>query len=153
MSRFGLDLSKVSRLGGHSFERTHRGGAQFPGMTITVSLVGHESLFLSFSARLFSYYPTSVIASIDTDLPALHFVVVAVLFLIQYAQMEALEELAEKEPARVQIIKKAAVTSLIKDGDKVIGVNYTYDGQELKEYGPVVLATGTFSLTFAVRDL
>lgn len=27
-----LDLSKVSRLGGHSFERTHRGGAQFPGM-------------------------------------------------------------------------------------------------------------------------
>jgi hypothetical protein len=37
MSRFGLDLSKVSRLGGHSYERTHRGGAQFPGMTITVS--------------------------------------------------------------------------------------------------------------------
>lgn len=37
MERFGLDLSKVSRLGGHSFERTHRGGAQFPGMTITVS--------------------------------------------------------------------------------------------------------------------
>lgn len=37
MRRFGLDLSKVSRLGGHSFERTHRGGAQFPGMTITVS--------------------------------------------------------------------------------------------------------------------
>ena len=29
---FGLDLSKVSRLGGHSQPRTHRGGAQFPGM-------------------------------------------------------------------------------------------------------------------------
>ncbi|MCO5598753.1 hypothetical protein L7F22_052852 [Adiantum nelumboides] len=33
--RFNLDLSKVSRLGGHSQPRTHRGGAQFPGMTIT----------------------------------------------------------------------------------------------------------------------
>lgn len=34
-NRFGLDLSKVSRLGGHSQPRTHRGGAQFPGMVIT----------------------------------------------------------------------------------------------------------------------
>ncbi|GLB37325.1 putative FAD dependent oxidoreductase [Lyophyllum shimeji] len=33
--RFGLDLSKVSRLGGHSQPRTHRGDAQFPGMVIT----------------------------------------------------------------------------------------------------------------------
>ncbi|GAA5878002.1 hypothetical protein JCM3774_005976 [Rhodotorula dairenensis] len=39
VQRFGLDLSKVSRLGGHSFERTHRGGAQFPGMTITYALM------------------------------------------------------------------------------------------------------------------
>jgi hypothetical protein len=30
--RFGLDLSKVARLGGHSQPRTHRGDAQFPGM-------------------------------------------------------------------------------------------------------------------------
>lgn len=35
ISRFGLDLSKVSRLGGQSRPRTHRGGAQFPGMVIT----------------------------------------------------------------------------------------------------------------------
>lgn len=34
-AKFGLDLSKVSRLGGHSQPRTHRGGAQFPGMVIT----------------------------------------------------------------------------------------------------------------------
>ncbi|ESK91001.1 fumarate reductase [Moniliophthora roreri MCA 2997] len=34
-SKFGLDLSKVARLGGHSQPRTHRGGAQFPGMVIT----------------------------------------------------------------------------------------------------------------------
>ncbi|KAJ7078835.1 FAD binding domain-containing protein [Mycena belliarum] len=33
--KFALDLSKVSRLGGHSQPRTHRGGAQFPGMVIT----------------------------------------------------------------------------------------------------------------------
>ncbi|POY76485.1 hypothetical protein BMF94_0686 [Rhodotorula taiwanensis] len=39
VERFDLDLSKVSRLGGHSFERTHRGGAQFPGMTITYALM------------------------------------------------------------------------------------------------------------------
>ncbi|KIJ08518.1 succinate dehydrogenase [Paxillus involutus ATCC 200175] len=32
---FGLDLSKVARLGGHSQPRTHRGNAQFPGMVIT----------------------------------------------------------------------------------------------------------------------
>ncbi|CAA7259175.1 unnamed protein product [Cyclocybe aegerita] len=32
---FGLDLSKVSRLGGHTHPRTHRGDAQFPGMVIT----------------------------------------------------------------------------------------------------------------------
>lgn len=32
MEKFELDLSKVSRLGGHSQPRTHRGGAQFPGM-------------------------------------------------------------------------------------------------------------------------
>jgi succinate dehydrogenase/fumarate reductase flavoprotein subunit len=30
--KFGLDLSKVARLGGHSQPRTHRGDAQFPGM-------------------------------------------------------------------------------------------------------------------------
>lgn len=35
INRFGLDLSKVSRLGGQSRPRTHRGGAQFPGMVIT----------------------------------------------------------------------------------------------------------------------
>lgn len=33
--KFSLDLSKISRLGGHSQPRTHRGGAQFPGMVIT----------------------------------------------------------------------------------------------------------------------
>ena len=34
-SNFGLDLSLVSRLGGHSQPRTHRGAQKFPGFTIT----------------------------------------------------------------------------------------------------------------------
>jgi len=39
ISRFGLDLSLVSRLGGHSQPRTHRGKEKFPGMTITYALM------------------------------------------------------------------------------------------------------------------
>ncbi|GAA5896546.1 hypothetical protein JCM8208_004230 [Rhodotorula glutinis] len=39
ISNFGLDLSKVSRLGGHSFERTHRGTRLFPGASITMALM------------------------------------------------------------------------------------------------------------------
>jgi len=39
IEKFGLDLSLVSRLGGHSFERTHRGKEKFPGMTITYALM------------------------------------------------------------------------------------------------------------------
>ncbi|KAF4748631.1 hypothetical protein FOZ62_029079 [Perkinsus olseni] len=39
IDRFGLDLSLLSRLGGHSMQRTHRGKARFPGMTITYALM------------------------------------------------------------------------------------------------------------------
>jgi len=39
IKEFGLDLSLVSRLGGHTFPRTHRGGERFPGMTITYALM------------------------------------------------------------------------------------------------------------------
>jgi len=34
-TRFGLDLSIIGRMGGHSESRTHRGKERFPGMTIT----------------------------------------------------------------------------------------------------------------------
>jgi succinate dehydrogenase/fumarate reductase flavoprotein subunit len=37
--KFHLDLSLVSRLGGHSFPRTHRGKEKMPGMTITYALM------------------------------------------------------------------------------------------------------------------
>ncbi|GAA5928345.1 hypothetical protein JCM1841_003536 [Sporobolomyces salmonicolor] len=105
MTRFDLDLSKVSRLGGHSFERTHRGGQQFPGMTIT------------------------------------------------YALMEKLEDLAEAEPDRVKIVKKANVTGLIKDGENVVGVNYDLQGKKHQAHGPVILATGGYAADFAQDGL
>ncbi|KAG4101488.1 Flavocytochrome c [Neocallimastix lanati (nom. inval.)] len=37
--KFKIDLSLVSRLGGHTFPRTHRGSERFPGMTITYTLL------------------------------------------------------------------------------------------------------------------
>jgi len=39
MDAFDLDLSLVSRMGGHSNPRTHRGKEKFPGMTITYALM------------------------------------------------------------------------------------------------------------------
>jgi len=39
MDAFGLDLSLISQLGGHSHPRTHRGKERFPGMTITYALM------------------------------------------------------------------------------------------------------------------
>jgi len=39
IDKFKLDLSLVSRLGGHSNPRTHRGKERFPGMTITYALM------------------------------------------------------------------------------------------------------------------
>ncbi|KAF4648263.1 hypothetical protein FOL46_003141, partial [Perkinsus olseni] len=39
VDNFGLDLSLLARLGGHSAERTHRGKERFPGMTITYAQI------------------------------------------------------------------------------------------------------------------
>merc|ERR1712225_2877 len=103
---FNLDLTLVSRLGGHSQPRTHRGhDAKFPGMAIT------------------------------------------------YALMQRLEELAENEPERVQIIKKARVTGLNKDGNKVLGVSYEFGGETDTIEGPVVLATGGYAADFTETSL
>lgn len=62
--------------------------------------------------------------------------------------MERLEDLAESIPDRVTIKKKARVTQLIKEGGKVIGVEYQHDGKTEKAYGPVILATGGYAGDF-----
>ncbi|KAL2818112.1 FAD binding domain-containing protein [Aspergillus granulosus] len=103
---FNLDLTLVSRLGGHSQPRTHRGhDAKFPGMAIT------------------------------------------------YALMQRLEELAEAEPDRVQIIKKARVTAVNKVGNTATGVTYEVDGQSQSADGVVVLATGGYAADFGETSL
>ena len=57
--------------------------------------------------------------------------------------MEALEDLAVAEPDRVEIVKKARVTKLLRDAEKaVIGVEYEFDGELIEELGTVILATG-----------
>jgi hypothetical protein len=49
---------------------------------------------------------------------------------ITYAQMEALEDLAEEDPERVKIVKKAKVTKLLKDANgNVTGVEYEHQGK------------------------
>jgi flavocytochrome c len=103
---FNLDLTLVSRLGGHSQPRTHRGhDAKFPGMAIT------------------------------------------------YALMQRLEELSEAEPDRVQIVKKARVTSVNKVGNTATGVTYEVDGQSRTADGVVVLATGGYAADFGDTSL
>ena len=103
---FALDLSLVSRLGGHSFPRTHRGKEKFPGMTIT------------------------------------------------YALMEKLEMLAEQQPDRVRLVKKAKVVDLLRSGDgEVIGCVYETDGKRTEEFGPVIVATGGYAADFTKDSL
>ncbi|KAF2627958.1 Flavocytochrome c [Macroventuria anomochaeta] len=106
MDVFNLDLTLVSRLGGHSFPRTHRGhDAKFPGMAIT------------------------------------------------YALMQRFEELAEAEPERVQLVKKAKVTKVNTEGNRATGVTYTFGGEETTIEGPVILATGGYAADFTEDSL
>lgn len=67
---------------------------------------------------------------------------------ITYALMQRLEELTEAEPHRVQVLKKARVTSLNKEGNTITGVTYEYDGQTHTADGVVVLATGGYAADF-----
>ncbi|KAL5001668.1 FAD binding domain-containing protein [Aspergillus recurvatus] len=103
---FNLDLTLVSRLGGHSQPRTHRGhDAKFPGMAIT------------------------------------------------YALMQRLEELAESDPDRVQIIKKARVTAVNKEDNAVTGVTFEVEGETKTADGVVILATGGYAADFSDSSL
>ena len=72
---------------------------------------------------------------------------------ITYALMQRLEDLAETEPDRVQIIKKARVTGINKEGNLVTGVTYELDGNTAVADGPVVLATGGYAADFTETSL
>ncbi|ORY19383.1 fumarate reductase-like protein [Clohesyomyces aquaticus] len=72
---------------------------------------------------------------------------------ITYALMQRFEELAEAEPDRVQLIKKAKVTKINKEGNTAIGVTYLFNGEETTVNGPVVLATGGYAADFTEDSL
>ncbi|KAL1739088.1 FAD binding domain-containing protein [Schizophyllum fasciatum] len=94
---FGVDLSLVARLGGHSIPRTHRGKGGAPGWAMTSALV------------------------------------------------KALEARSD----RAQIVKDARVTALLKDGERVTGVEYEVGGEKRTESGTVVIATGGYAADFS----
>ena len=72
---------------------------------------------------------------------------------ITYALMQRLEELVEKDPDRVQVIKKAKVVAINKDGNKCTGCTYEYNGEKHTVDGPVVLATGGYAADFSETSL
>ena len=72
---------------------------------------------------------------------------------ITYALMQRLEELVESDPERVQVIKKAKVTGINKDGNRVTGVTYEYSGEQHSVDGAVVLATGGYAADFSEDGL
>lgn len=50
------------------------------------------------------------------------------------ADEQQLEDLAESIPDRVKILKKAKVNKVIKEGDRVIGVEYEKDGKSVSRF-------------------
>ena len=72
---------------------------------------------------------------------------------ITYALMQRLEELVEKDPERVQVIKKARVTSINKEGNKVTGLQYELNGETHTADGVVILATGGYAADFSKDGL
>ncbi len=72
---------------------------------------------------------------------------------ITYALMQRFEELAEAEPDRVQLIKKAKVVRINKDGNRATGVTYLFNDDETTVDGPVILATGGYAADFGETSL
>ena len=72
---------------------------------------------------------------------------------ITYALMQRLEELSLKEPHRVQIVKRARVTSINRDGNLISGVTYESNGESHVADGVVVLATGGYAADFGNQSL
>merc|ERR1712157_373931 len=62
---------------------------------------------------------------------------------ITYALIQMLEKVAEKTD-RARIVTKAEVFKLILNGRAVVGCEYKKAGKVVKEFGPMVFASGGF---------
>merc|ERR1712100_145493 len=71
---------------------------------------------------------------------------------ITYALIQMLEKIAEKTD-RARIITKAEVFKLIMSGKAVVGCEYRKAGKVVKEFGPVVFASGGFGADFGSDSL
>merc|ERR1712232_678254 len=71
---------------------------------------------------------------------------------ITYALIQSVEKVAEKTD-RAKIITKAQVFKLILNGKAVVGCEYRKGGQTLKEFGPVIWASGGFGADFGSDSL
>jgi len=72
---------------------------------------------------------------------------------ITYALMQRFEELAEAEPERVQLVKKAKVLKVNTEGNRATGVTYLFNNEETTLEGPVILATGGYAADFTEDSL
>jgi succinate dehydrogenase/fumarate reductase flavoprotein subunit len=72
---------------------------------------------------------------------------------ITYALMQRFEELAEAEPERVKLVKKAKVTNVNIENNRATGVTYTFNGESTTLEGPVILATGGYAADFTEDSL
>lgn len=72
---------------------------------------------------------------------------------ITYALMQRWEELCEKEPERVELVKKAKVMKINMDGNRATGVTYKFGHEDVTVDGPVVLATGGYAADFGEDSL
>merc|ERR1711937_470931 len=71
---------------------------------------------------------------------------------ITYALIQMAEKIAEKTD-RARIITKAEVFKLIMNGNAVVGCEYRKSGNVLKEFGPVVFASGGYGADFGQDSL
>lgn len=72
---------------------------------------------------------------------------------ITYALMQRFEQLAEKDPDRVTLVKKAKVSKVNMDGNRATGVTYQFNGEDVTVDGPVILATGGYAADFTDDSL
>jgi flavocytochrome c len=71
---------------------------------------------------------------------------------ITYALIQMLEKVAENTD-KARIITKAHVNQLICENGAVIGCGYEKGGENFKEFGPVILASGGFGADFSSDSL